>query len=221
MHDSPTVQVLQVPKCTSTTGIVSQMLPNRLRQRRAPSSSPLLPLHYDADVNGITIRSHNAHKRRGRAKGMAILKRALLCLSLSSLFVFGLLRLFPLGITTTNPSAIDTNNDKSSPESLIEFLRRSRGSFALWSRRKNGNNKDNRKTFSYSTIRCPDGSTGYLNDDYCDCHDGSDEPETSACSNVLVTRKTFRCRDGSSLLLTSRVRDGIVDCRDGSDEIPT
>lgn len=62
---------------------------------------------------------------------------------------------------------------------------------------------------------CPNG---VLNDDYCDCPDGSDEPGTSACSHVLIQQPTFRCRDGSLVLFSSRVSDGVIDCPDGSDE---
>ena len=67
-------------------------------------------------------------------------------------------------------------------------------------------------------ITCPDGTAGILNDDYCDCKDGSDEPATSACSNVLVQKRKFHCADGSKTIFASRVHDGIVDCKDGSDE---
>ena len=68
------------------------------------------------------------------------------------------------------------------------------------------------------TMTCPDGRRGLINDDYCDCEDGSDEPGTSACSMRKVQHETFRCRDGSRTIYASRVGDGVEDCDDGSDE---
>ena len=61
----------------------------------------------------------------------------------------------------------------------------------------------------------------YVNDDYCDCSDGSDEPLTSACSHI-----DFKCKNGHIIghpdrmhMSSGRVNDGICDCCDGSDEI--
>ncbi|CAH1764884.1 7729_t:CDS:10 [Entrophospora sp. SA101] len=73
-----------------------------------------------------------------------------------------------------------------------------------------------------SNWRCLDGSAiiphEAINDDYCDCADGSDEPGTSACLNGR-----FYCKNIGhipSYIPSSRVNDGVCEpeCCDGSDE---
>ena len=55
-----------------------------------------------------------------------------------------------------------------------------------------------------------------LNDDYCDCTDGSDEPSTSACAAL---GSTFQCKyGGGKSIPSSRVNDGVCDCCQGEDE---
>lgn len=85
---------------------------------------------------------------------------------------------------------------------------------------------------------CHDGSlvdVSKVNDDYCDCRSGEDEPGTSACSggqyqgvdspdhdnSEPLERRLFYCmNDGFKEIpiFSSRVNDGVCDCCDGSDE---
>ncbi|KAG6751197.1 hypothetical protein POTOM_045716 [Populus tomentosa] len=89
------------------------------------------------------------------------------------------------------------------------------------------------KYFGSQVIKCKDGSKSFsrdrLNDNFCDCLDGTDEPGsnhggcdfdlyagTSACP-----RGKFYCRNAGStpnFIFSSRVNDQICDCCDGSDE---
>ena len=76
-------------------------------------------------------------------------------------------------------------------------------------------------SLSAGLFSCLDGSGKILskavNDNYCDCRDGSDEPGTSACSNGK-----FYCRNRGFVaksIPSMFVDDGVCDCCDGSDEL--
>lgn len=69
-------------------------------------------------------------------------------------------------------------------------------------------------------FECLDGSRlipfTRVNDDYCDCGDGSDEPGTAACTNGF-----FYCENTGhkpAYIPSSWVNDGVCDCCDTSDE---
>jgi len=82
----------------------------------------------------------------------------------------------------------------------------------------------NEATYGGSTFTCLDGSgsalpASVINDEACDCADGSDEPGTGACAGQDST--LFFCKNTGSIprrLYASRVGDGVCDCCDGSDE---
>lgn len=72
-----------------------------------------------------------------------------------------------------------------------------------------------RSTFTCTSDR-KEIAVSRVNDDVCDCADGSDEPGTSACANGMFhcRNEGFKPRD----LPSTFVDDGVCDCCDGSDE---
>lgn len=80
-------------------------------------------------------------------------------------------------------------------------------------------------------FRCFDGyrsiPLAYVNDDYCDCVDGSDEPGTAACvartDSADGRHNMFYCENKQhrpEYIYKWKVQDGLCDCCDGSDEEP-
>lgn len=73
-----------------------------------------------------------------------------------------------------------------------------------------------------STFRCFDGGAelafAAVNDDFCDCQDGSDEPGTGACAGGSTLYYCANELSDPKFIYSSRVNDGICDCCDGSDE---
>ncbi|KAE8619948.1 hypothetical protein XENTR_v10010042 [Xenopus tropicalis] len=95
------------------------------------------------------------------------------------------------------------------------------GCWAVEVKRPRGVSLSNRAFYDDSKpFTCLDGSRTIpfdrVNDDYCDCADGTDEPGTSACSNGR-----FHCTNAGykpQYIPSSRINDGICDCCDTTDE---
>ena len=77
--------------------------------------------------------------------------------------------------------------------------------------------------YAGDSFACLDGSAtlarALVNDDFCDCRDGSDEPGTSACAGSSFHCPVVVAGLPGAVLTASRVCDGICDCCDGSDEL--
>jgi hypothetical protein len=175
------------------------MLSSKLRKRREPLNGPTLPLHASEDgFVGVRRRKPIKSSSAVTSTGLGRIIVGCICLSVVLLSFVGLARtVFP----AANNASID--ND------------RMRG--RIFHRVQRHFGRKQRKG-ERQMISCPDGSKGVLNDNYCDCADGRDEPGTAACSHLTVQRETFACADGSRKIYASRVRDGVTDCPDGSDE---
>lgn len=161
-----------------------------LRQRRA-AANECVPTILPLTVNGPVYAPTNK-RRRNRIKGFkGVVKCCQLIVMLPCMIYLFALRSSLFDETTT---------------------RNKRRVRQFWFKHKN------RLYHNLNVaITCADGTSGFKDDDYCDCLDGSDEPNTAACSNLVVQKKSFRC-NGAMTIYASRVRDGVFDCPDQSDE---
>ncbi|XP_076000057.1 glucosidase 2 subunit beta [Genypterus blacodes] len=107
----------------------------------------------------------------------------------------------------------------SRPFLLLLLL--SLGASAVEVQRPRGVSLSNRPFYEEGKpFTCLDGSRTIpfdrVNDDYCDCRDGSDEPGTAACPNG-----SFHCTNAGfrhGFIPSSRINDGVCDCCDTTDE---
>ena len=177
---------------------------SRLRLRRHTSAT-LLPQHNAPPQSYAQIKGlHKVRRRRhNRFKRLAKTVASGVCATLVSATLS--LSLLPFSWTQ-----VDYHHQVQNAAShLIQVVQENRHNYETSIRGRHMSRQ----------VVCGDGTIGFENDNYCDCHDGRDEPMTSACSFRTVQQATFLCKsDRSIAIFASRVHDGIKDCPDGSDE---
>ncbi|XP_037648083.1 glucosidase 2 subunit beta [Sebastes umbrosus] len=107
-----------------------------------------------------------------------------------------LLMLMMLSVLTVGVSAVEVQRPRGVPLSKRQFYEEGKPFTCL----------DGSRTIPFDRV----------NDDYCDCQDGSDEPGTAACPNG-----SFHCTNAGfrpGFIPSSRINDGICDCCDTTDE---
>ncbi|KAG9343677.1 hypothetical protein JZ751_013055 [Albula glossodonta] len=107
-----------------------------------------------------------------------------------------LLQVLLLGLCVALGSAVEIQRPRGVPLSKREFYPENKPFTCL----------DGSRTIPFDRV----------NDDYCDCTDGTDEPGTAACPNGV-----FHCTNAGfrpAFIPSSRINDGICDCCDTTDE---
>lgn len=183
-----------------------------VRKRKGPAD-PVLP-HHASDMSHLAS-AHGHRKHRRRTNWTQTLKNCFVCIFILGLVGVAIVRFVPAEHLEKHKTKFHHHRKK-----VVEFANKHKHKVIqpLKEIAKIAKKQKFPSLKSRKTVTCPNGSKGYLNDDYCDCSDGRDEPKTSACSHILVQKDTFACADGSGFVFASRVGDGVHDCADGSDE---
>jgi hypothetical protein len=191
---------------------IAQMI-SSVRKRKGPND-PLLP-HHASDMSHLQQHTHGHRKLRRRTNWTETLKNCLVCLVVFGVVGGAIVRFVPVEHLEKHKTKFHHHRKK-----VVDFANKHKHKVIqpLKELAKIAKQQKFPSLHSRKTVICPNGSKGFLNDDYCDCSDGRDEPKTSACSHILVQKDSFACADGSGFVFASRVNDGVVDCRDGSDE---
>ena len=176
-----------------------------MRQRKA--ATPLLPQHR----GNLLVNPSRRKRRQGRQRCRRVsIMAALMCCAV----VMSLVVLLLFGESSSSISA-------SSHPLLHKARSFTKHQVAKIIDKVKKIPKGQRPNFP--VVTCSDGKTKeFLNDNYCDCLDGSDEPDTAACAAVTVGQATFACHidnDNDYYIFASRVHDGVRDCPNGRDEM--
>jgi hypothetical protein len=253
------LKVFYALRLASLTPFTTEML-----RRRAPLAGTGLPQYSSrsgsrtahVSRNGSVVRPKSARRQSGAQVGSPCFRAVRLVLlggSLTICAVIGIWRLLD-PIFTPRTLLLQSHQRGGIPrkgnylqglENIVSSLFSGWGitsasqALVLESQQRRKRRSSASSYHQQETFQCvADGTiTGYLNDDFCDCPDGSDEPLTSACSHVLVGIPIFSCTQSSSLrqvrtrdrmksdesdratfVFASRVLDGVRDCPDGIDE---
>jgi hypothetical protein len=194
-----------------------------VRKRKGSADMTLLPIlpQTTADVSRLQQSYGRKHRRRRPTNWTQTLRNCLVCLLIITMACGAVVFFVPADHLAKHKSKLHHHGRK-----MVDFANKHKHKViqplkTIVKTARRQSLLKLKSSLKRTTIICSNGAKGYLNDDYCDCSDGRDEPLTSACSHVLVQIGSFTCVDGSGTIFASRVGDGVKDCADGSDERPT
>lgn len=182
-------------------------------RKRKGQNDPVLPQYSSVMSQSQRHSAHRKNRRRNICK--QTIRNCLACLLIIGLAGGAIIRFVPAERLEKHKTKLHHHRKK-----VVAYAKKHKHKVIqpLKNIAKIAKNRKFSLFKSRQVVTCPNGAKGLLNDDYCDCSDGRDEPLTSACSHILVQKNTFACSDGSGFVFSSRVGDGVKDCADGSDE---